>query len=139
MFCLAGIGARLSGFVQSAQDVPEMGEVIKRFLGEKVKAEPVTDQELKTFYNENRDMVGGAPLDEAKDMLKNYLAQQKQQEALQAYIQTLGQRTPIQVNEEWVKMQNLSARDNPVDQAKLSGRPSLVDFGATGCGPCDRR
>ena len=103
------------------------------------KSEPVTDQELKTFYNENRDMVGGAPLDEAKDMLKNYLAQQKQQEALQVYIQTLGQRTPIQVNEEWVKMRNLSARDNPVDQAKLSGRPSLVDFGATGCGPCDRR
>ncbi len=46
------------------------GEIIKRFLGEKVKAEPVTDQELKTFYNENRDMVGGAPLDEAKDKLK---------------------------------------------------------------------
>lgn len=113
-------------------------QVIKKFLEEKVKAEPVTDHELNTFYNENREMVGGAPLDEAKDMLKNYLAQQKQQEALQAYIQTLGQRTPIQVNEDWVKMQNLSARDNPVDQAKLSGRPSLVDFGATGCGPCDR-
>jgi thioredoxin 1 len=42
------------------------------------------------------------------------------------------------VNEDWVKKESLQARDNPVDQARLSGRPSLVDFGATGCGPCDR-
>lgn len=27
--------------------------------------------------------------------------------------------------------------DNPVDQARLSGKPSLVEFGAAGCGPCD--
>lgn len=113
-------------------------EVIMKFLGEQVKAEPVTDQELKTFYNENRDLVGGAPLEEVKEMLKTYLTQQKQQESLKAYIQTLGQRSAIQVNEDWVKKESLQARDNPVDQARLSGRPSLVDFGATGCGPCDR-
>ncbi len=34
--------------------------------------------------------------------------------------------------------QAVLARDNPVDQARDSGKPSLVDFGATGCGPCDR-
>ena len=27
--------------------------------------------------------------------------------------------------------------DNPVDKARNSGRPSLADFGATGCVPCD--
>jgi thioredoxin 1 len=27
--------------------------------------------------------------------------------------------------------------DNPVDKARRSGKPTLVDFGATGCGPCD--
>ena len=99
-------------------------QVIKIFLGEKVKAEPVTDHELNTFYNENRDMVGGAPLDEVKDMLKNYLAQQKQQKAIQAYIQTLGQRSVIQVDEDWVKKQSLAARDNPVDQARLPAGPA---------------
>jgi len=33
--------------------------------------------------------------------------------------------------------QAVLARDNPVDKARDSGKPSLVDFGATGCGPCD--
>jgi thioredoxin 1 len=113
-------------------------EIIMKFLSDKVKADPINDQELKTFYLENRDLVGGAPLEEVKEMLKNYLTQQKQQDALKAYIQTLGQRSVIQVNEDWVKKESLQARDNPVDQARLSGRPSLVDFGATGCGPCDR-
>ena len=82
-------------------------------------------------------MVSGAPLDKVRDMIKGYLAQQKKQEALQVYVQNLGQRSAIQVDEEWVKKQSLAARDNPVDQARLSGRPSLIDFGATGCGPCD--
>jgi hypothetical protein len=30
-------------------------------IGEKVKADPVTENELRTFYNENRDLFGGAP------------------------------------------------------------------------------
>ena len=29
------------------------------------------------------------------------------------------------------------AKDNPVDTARASGKPSLVDFGSTGCRPCD--
>jgi thioredoxin 1 len=112
-------------------------QVIMKFIGEKVKADPVTENELKTFYNENRDLFGGAPLEQVKEALKGHLAQQKRQEALQAYIQNLGQRSVILVDAEWVKKQSLLARDNPVDRARLSGRPSLIDFGATGCGPCD--
>jgi len=37
----------------------------------------------------------------------------------------------------WGKEQAILARDNPVDKARKSGRPSLVDFGASGCRPCD--
>ena len=28
-------------------------------------------------------------------------------------------------------------RDNPVDKARASGKPSMVDFGRDGCRPCD--
>jgi thioredoxin 1 len=112
-------------------------QVIMKYLNEKIKSDPVSDLEVKTFYDENREMVGGAPLDKVKDMLQGYLAQQKKQEALHIYIQNMGKSSAIQVDAEWVKKQSLSARDNPVDQARLSGRPSLIDFGATGCGPCD--
>jgi thioredoxin 1 len=36
-----------------------------------------------------------------------------------------------------VKQQAASARDNPVDKARMSGKPTLIEFGAAGCVPCD--
>lgn len=43
----------------------------------------------------------------------------------------------VYVNGEWVKSQYAFARDNPVDKARTSGRPTLIEFGASGCVPCD--
>ena len=37
----------------------------------------------------------------------------------------------------WAREQAVLAKDNPVDKARASGKPSLVDFGAKGCIPCD--
>ena len=53
------------------------------------------------------------------------------------HIRTLGQRMSIEVSAAWTKEQSVLARDNPVDKARSSGKPSLVDFGSTGCRPCD--
>ena len=36
-----------------------------------------------------------------------------------------------------LKEQNTLARDNPVDRARSPGRPTVVEFGATGCRPSD--
>jgi thiol-disulfide isomerase/thioredoxin len=113
-------------------------KAIARLLEEKVTVGPISEQELKEFHAQNKEMILGAPLEQVRDNLKFFLTQQKLQEAIRVYIQTLGQRRPIQVNEEWVKNQSLLALDNPVDLARRSGKPSLIDFGATGCGPCDR-
>jgi thiol-disulfide isomerase/thioredoxin len=49
----------------------------------------------------------------------------------------LQKRLAMQVNSEWVKTQYALARDNPVDRARTSGKPSLIEFGASGCVPCD--
>jgi thioredoxin 1 len=49
----------------------------------------------------------------------------------------LEKRLAMQVNEEWVKAQYALTRDNPVDRARTSGKPTLIEFGATGCVPCD--
>jgi thioredoxin 1 len=82
-------------------------------------------------------LCGGATLEQIKNDLKQYLLQQKQQKAVAEYIRTMGQRVSIEVNKDWVEQQNTLARDNPVDKARASGRPSLIDFGSTGCRPCD--
>jgi thioredoxin 1 len=44
---------------------------------------------------------------------------------------------PVEVSATWTKEQSILAKDNPVDKARASGKPSLVDFGSTGCRPCD--
>ncbi len=65
------------------------------------------------------------------------LLQNKQEEAVQNYIAALQKRLVVYVNGEWVKSQFALARDNPVDKARTSGRPTLIEFGASGCVPCD--
>lgn len=39
--------------------------------------------------------------------------------------------------EDWVKTQSNLAMDNPVDKARRSKKPTMAEFGATGCVPCD--
>jgi thiol-disulfide isomerase/thioredoxin len=112
--------------------------VVVTFLSEKAKPGPISEEELKNYYTQNKDLIGSASFEEVRNLLKQILTQQKMQEAQHQYIQALVQRTPIQLNENWVKKQSILARDNPVDRARMSGKPSLIDFGATGCGPCDR-
>jgi thioredoxin 1 len=98
----------------------------------------VTDQEVSDFYSKNKDVVGDQPLESVKDAIGKHLLQQKQQEIVSRHVATLGQRTTIEVSAAWAKQQEADARDNPVDKARDSGKPSLVDFGAKGCIPCDK-
>lgn len=96
-----------------------------------------TDDEVVKFYEENKDACGGATLEQLKDELKRYVIKEKQQEAIKEHIRTLGKRAPILLSATWTKIQAENANDNPVDSARKSGKPSLVDFGSTGCRPCD--
>ncbi len=112
-------------------------QMIRDFLEEKVKNIQVSEEDLIRSYEENKSSFGGAPLEEVRGLLRMVLLQQEQKKAMESYIQTLSRRSSIYVDESWIKKQALLARDNPVDKLRLSGKPSLVDFGSTGCGPCD--
>jgi thiol-disulfide isomerase/thioredoxin len=118
---------------------PNAGEqdLIQRYLQGIVAKATVTDQEVADFYRANKEACGGATLDQMRDQLKQLVLQQKQQELADEHVRTLGQRMQIEVSDAWVKAQSVLARDNPVDKARSSGKPSLVDFGSTGCVPCD--
>ena len=123
--------AKKAGFVKGDED-----KSIANFLSEKIKISAITDEEVKNFHSQNK-MIANAPLEQLRETIKDVLTQQRRQEAVQQFILSLGQRTPIQINEEWVKKQNTLALDNPVDRARRSGKPTMVEFGATGCVPCD--
>ena len=121
--------------VNPNQDDPN---ILQQFFEKNVfKKIEVADEELKTFYENNKDMCGGATLEQVGPSLKEYLIGQKKQQMADDYIHTLGKKISIQVSDSWVKKQAASAFDNPVDKARKSGKPSMVDFGASGCRPCD--
>lgn len=124
--------ARKAGITQGTDK-----QMINDFFSKTIKVPPVTEEEIKHFYQQNKETIGSTPLDQIRGMLKEYLAQQKRQEAVRQYLLTLGQRTSIQINEVWLKKQATLALNNPVDRARRSGKPTMAEFGATGCVPCD--
>ena len=137
---MATKGLLLQEAYKAGHKKSEGDKVISKYLSEKIKTVTVSEEELKSFYNQNKEMIGNVPFEQAqqiREILKDYLVGQKREAAVNQYILTLGRETPIQVNEDWVKKQSVLALDNPVDRARRSGKPTMVEFGATGCVPCD--
>jgi len=97
----------------------------------------VSDEEIQVFFEQNKDMFGGATFEQVAPMIRPYLLGQKRDEAVAAHVNTLSKRHPVEMAAHWVKTQAPASLDNPVDKARRSGMPTLVDFGAQGCGPCD--
>lgn len=115
----------------------EENKQIQSYLMKIAEKAVVSDDETKKFYDDNLPMFGGAKYEQVKDQIRQYLLQEKQQEAVMEHIRGLGKNIDIFVSENWAKEQSVIAKDNPVDKARASGKPSMVDFGADGCGPCD--
>ena len=111
--------------------------IVQFYLSKVADRAEVSDEEIAEFYKANKDVVGGAELDKVKPQIAAYLRQQKQQERIAQHVRALGQRNVIEVSASWTRQQAALAKDNPVDKARASGKPSLVDFGSKGCRPCD--
>lgn len=120
---------------QSRND-PE-DEVIKQLLQGVASGVTVSDQEVKDYYLENRDALYGVPFEEAQEPLTAILLQEKKREAMTDYTNSLGERIPIRMDTAWFHKHRELAGDNPVDMARNSGKPTMVEFGADGCRPCD--
>lgn len=69
--------------------------------------------------------------------MRQYLLQEKKQQVFSSYLSALTTSLQLSINAEWVAEQHTLALDNPVDRARRSNKPTMVEFGATGCIPCD--
>lgn len=112
-------------------------QIVQDYLSTVAKTADVNDVEIRKFYESNTQMFGGATLAQIGPQIRQFLLQQKQQELVNKHIRTIGQRMSIQISATWLRKHAALARDNPVDKARSSGKPSLVDFGSGGCIPCD--
>jgi len=134
------LGEAKASAVKAGKDAAKLSEKeLFQGLMESLMADiKVTEQEVKDFYAANKDMIGDATLADVKPAIEKQVLQDKQQARLRDYVGGLGERTKIEVAAGWAKSQEALARDNVVDKARDSGKPSLVDFGSKGCIPCDK-
>ena len=111
-------------------------QTVKMHFDSLVKDVAIVDDEMRAFYEANKDMVGGATYDRVKGQLRQYLLGRKKQEAIDKHIASLGTRMKIRVDSAWTTKHAKLAADNPVDKARNSGRPSLIEFGGPNCRYC---
>ncbi len=116
---------------------PTSEQMFQAYIDRVTKGVTVPEKVARTFYDENREMVGGMPFDQVKESIQGLLLQQKKQETLQAHIQGLAGKAQMRINKGWVKKQVEMARDNPLDRARLSGKPTMIQFSDAGCTPCE--
>jgi len=113
-------------------------QTIASFKKSKIPALSVSHEETKAFYEENRTALANLPFEQVADGLKEALLDQKKEAALSASLLDLARGKPIQIQSSWAKENCALAKNNPVDQARSSEKPTIVEFGATGCEGCDR-
>jgi thiol-disulfide isomerase/thioredoxin len=118
------------------KETPE-DQTVSSFKNSKIPALSVSDEEAKSFYEKSRSALGNLPFEQVAAGVKGFLLDQKREEAYEAYLQDLARSKSMQIQNSWAKKNCALARDNPVDKARSSGKPTLVEFGKTGCTGCD--
>lgn len=138
VFTRSLIAWEAQSWAKDAKDAPkDDNSLMRAYIESLTKDVTVTDAELKSFFEGNQDMMGGASFDQVKAQLRAYVLEQKRGETIRARVSGLSDRYEVEIDKDWLAKQHSASMDNPVDKARMSGRPSLVDFGADGCRPCD--
>jgi thioredoxin 1 len=95
----------------------------------------VSNKEIALYYKNNQDMFGEESLMDSRSQIASYLRKEKQRLAVQDYIRNLAKEIPVTLSAKWVAQEARFMLDNPVDNARKSGKPTLVNFSATGSQP----
>ena len=103
------------------------------FFGTITKDVTVSEQDIETFYKENESIFCNTPLSSVRKQIESYVLQDKKQQLVDRYIQTLGQKMEILVSDAWTKQQAETAKDNPLDKARANGKVTLAVFSAASC------
>ena len=124
---------------KKGQEINEKDEnkIIQDYLRELSKTIKISDAQILEFYNTNKDSLNGATLEKIKLQIEQLLGQEQMQKLIDERINTISSRIKIEISASWLKAQAVLEQDNPVNKARESGKPTMVDFGSKGCIPCD--
>ena len=125
---------------KSKTDISKMdaAQIVTLYAKQLTSKVTVTDEEVQACYKKNEKTLGNQPLETIKEKLRQFLLNKKRQQAIVQQVLTLSQRHEIRMSATWVATHTALMFQNPADQARLSGKPTLLDFGSKGCIPCDK-
>jgi len=118
--------------ISSMQDM----QIIQAFIMGMIEEVEPTEKEMADFYEANKDMMGGMPLERVKGQILAFLQQQKQQETVQDYVKNVLTGRQVEISAPWASEYIPKALNNAVDKARASSKPTLANFGSDGCVPC---
>ncbi len=128
-----GFGKELTNVMDEEQRKDMAIEKLTKNITGKIE---ISEEEMKNFYNDHISDMKGASYEQVKSNIKNYLLQQEQTELINNFIESLRKEAEIVRNEEWIKEQQALNPKNPLDEALKSGKPTVLDLGASSCVPC---
>lgn len=126
--------AKLQGIASSGKDAKE--RAVQELVHKVSSNVSVTDEEIRKFYDTNPEQMKGAKFEDIRDDIKQYILVQKQDEAVEAFIDNLRSKATIILNEDWLKEQRRTKSDNPFTKVVKNGRPTVLDLGSNTCIPC---
>ncbi len=128
------------GFDRELDDIEDIEEkkdkAIEKLLVDVSSVVNISEEEMKTFYNEHLSEMQGAPFEQVRTTIKDHLMQQMQDQIINGYIEKLKSEADILRNDEWIAEQRALKPQNPLDVAFKSGKPTVLDMGAGTCVPC---
>jgi thiol-disulfide isomerase/thioredoxin len=124
---------------RNGMEIKEKDEnkIIQDYFRSLAKTIQINDSQILEFYNNNKDSLSGTKLEQVKTQIEQLLVQEELQKLLDTRVRTIGRRMKLEISSSWLKTQAVLEQDNPVNKARNSGKPTMVDFGSKGCVPCD--
>ncbi len=123
--------AKKNGRTEKSDD-----QLVRSYLAANIPEFDVSDTEAESFYKEHANMFGGSTYEQVKSNVVYLVREEKTAEAEDQFTGSAGKRHRILVSESWIRAAHERWAENPVEQARLSGTPTYVNFGVIGC--CDK-
>lgn len=111
---------------------------IQKLISDIVNEIDIPESDIKQFYQENKGQMRGAPYEQVKNDIRNYLLQQKQDELTQQYIEEISKEADVTLNEDWIAEQLAAKPKNPLTDALQNKLPTVLDLGSEMCIPCKK-
>ena len=115
---------------KKANDIPKLleDEVF-------VKLQDVSDKEVEAFYQENKSRIGDRSADEVKPMIKEYLGQQRREEAVREYVMGLRKRHK---GKSFLEPPRVKVEAKGFSRGPADAPITIVEFADYECGFCSR-